>query len=105
MFKREVADDAILEDFIKSHSLNYDSQTIAEFKLFAETSFESPIDFKQIILKLQKRNRKSLKEEMKLKREYEETESPEARVVRGMLSLLINLIIRVLFCIEINCHR
>lgn len=65
LFKRECDDDKILEEFLASHMLEYNDYNLAVIKDFAENSIESPIDFKNVIKKLQKRARIQKKEEIK----------------------------------------
>ena len=57
LFKRECLDDLILENFWATHLIEFDDYNIAAIREFAELSIESPIDFKSIIKKLQKRQR------------------------------------------------
>ena len=65
MFKREWNDDKLLEEFIRSHLLEFNEYNISVIRDFAEKSIESPIDFKNVINKLQKRARQLKKEENK----------------------------------------
>ena len=58
LFKREVYDEEVLKTFMTSHWLDFDNHNVSEIKEFAESSFESPIDFKPVIKKLQKRIKK-----------------------------------------------
>lgn len=55
LFKREVDDDAILERFLGKHFLENNEYNIHTLREFAETSIESPIDFKNIIKRMQRK--------------------------------------------------
>lgn len=55
----------ILENFLSTHSIDFDEYNITAIREFAELSIESPIDFKSIIKKLQKRQRMLKREETK----------------------------------------
>lgn len=57
MFKRECFDDQILENFLLFHGLENNEYNVAQFREFAESSIESPIDFTNLIKSLQKMNK------------------------------------------------
>lgn len=57
LFKREVSDDIMLKNFLTIHNLKSSDYNMKTLKEFAFISIESPIDFTNIIKRLQKRVR------------------------------------------------
>ena len=55
LFKREVNDDGMLKKFLLTHKLEFSGYNVKTLREFADNSFESPIDFKSLIRRLQKR--------------------------------------------------
>lgn len=55
LFKREVEDDKILEEFLLKHSLECTESNVNTLREFAESSIESPIDFKSLIIRMKKK--------------------------------------------------
>jgi len=66
LFKREVDDNKILETFLLRHSLEYNEYNVKTLREFAQTSIESPIDFKNIITRMQKKSRRRVHNESRM---------------------------------------
>ncbi|CAI2384368.1 unnamed protein product [Moneuplotes crassus] len=58
LFKREVEDDKILQEFLIKHSLECTESNVNTLREFAESSIESPIDFKSLIIRMKKKSRR-----------------------------------------------